>query len=394
MKVYPIKLWFSLLILLPWTSVLGQDTTTIFQATLQETDAPTPNISTEELQQLLTEASALVLDSRSFPEWATGHIPGAIVLAAKPGQAASEYVSDIAEVERLTNGDKDAAIVLYCNGPFCGKSKRLSGELKEAGYTNVRRYQLGAPVWRALGHPMVIEPAGIQYVLGDNTAYWVDARDPAEVQVMGGLTGVAHLTNVPSGTVTQAKDEKRLPMHDYNTRIVVFGAHGEQAQQLAQELTQGAFHNVAYFQGSYDEFLAAVAGAASDVGVVRRAHEAFAQGDVPTFLSLLDAKVEWVEPEGVPWAGTYVGPDAVLNDVLIPLTSAWDGFTVTPETFMDAGDNITVLGTISGTNKATGKRLETPYIAVWTLGDSKVVKYQSFVNTLAFIEATTSGQSD
>jgi hypothetical protein len=28
-------------------------------------------------------------------------------------------------------------------------------------------------------------------------------------------------------------------------------------------LTQGAFHNVAYFQGSYDEFLAAVAGMAS-----------------------------------------------------------------------------------------------------------------------------------
>jgi hypothetical protein len=28
-------------------------------------------------------------------------------------------------------------------GPFCGKSKRLAEELLEAGYTNVRRYQLG-----------------------------------------------------------------------------------------------------------------------------------------------------------------------------------------------------------------------------------------------------------
>ena len=41
--------------------------------------------------------------------------------------------------------------MLYCNGPYCGKSKRLSADLAAAGYTNVRRYQLGIPIWRALG---------------------------------------------------------------------------------------------------------------------------------------------------------------------------------------------------------------------------------------------------
>jgi hypothetical protein len=51
--------------------------------------------------------------------------------------------------------------VLYCNGPFCGKSKRLSEELITAGYTNVRRYQLGIPVWRALFGVTEIEFAGL-----------------------------------------------------------------------------------------------------------------------------------------------------------------------------------------------------------------------------------------
>ena len=41
----------------------------------------------------------------------------------------SLYVSDVAEIERVLNGDKGAAIVLYCNGPFCGKSSRLAEEL-------------------------------------------------------------------------------------------------------------------------------------------------------------------------------------------------------------------------------------------------------------------------
>jgi rhodanese-related sulfurtransferase len=215
-----------------------------------------PELTIDEMLAVVASGSALILDSRSYPEWAVGHIPGALVLAPKPGQTASQYVSDIAEVARLTAGDQDTAIVLYCNGPRCGKSKRLNAELQELGYTNVRRFQLGAPVWRALANPMVIEAAGIRYVLGDATAYWVDARDPSAFAPVSWI-GVTNLTNVTSGQVELAKDERRLPMHDYNTRIVVFGSDGDQARELALELTRGAFHNVAYFDGGIEAFTAA-----------------------------------------------------------------------------------------------------------------------------------------
>jgi hypothetical protein len=63
------------------------------------------------------------------------------------------------------------ATIYHATGPFCGKSKRLSTELVEAGYTQVRRYQLGIPVWRALGGLTEIELEGLCYVLaGDRTA--------------------------------------------------------------------------------------------------------------------------------------------------------------------------------------------------------------------------------
>jgi rhodanese-related sulfurtransferase len=213
-------------------------------------------LTIDEMLDVVASGSALILDSRSYPEWAVGHIPGALVLAPKLGQSASQYVSDIAEVARLTAGVPDTPIVLYCNGPRCGKSIRLNNELLEVGYTNVRRFQLGAPVWRALANPMVIEAAGIRYVLGDPTAFWVDARD-AIAFAAGGLVGVTNLTNVTSGQVDLAKNERRLPMHDYNTRIVVFGSDGDQAREVALELTRGAFHNVAYFDGGIDAFFAA-----------------------------------------------------------------------------------------------------------------------------------------
>ena len=52
--------------------------------------------------------------------------------AAKPGVPVSAYVSDVAEIGRLVEGNKVTPLVLYCNGPYCGKSKRLAEELLAA----------------------------------------------------------------------------------------------------------------------------------------------------------------------------------------------------------------------------------------------------------------------
>lgn len=235
------------------SSALAQ-ATSIFQATLLEPNQKTAEVSTDELRQILQDQSALVPDARPHLEFAVSHIPGTVNVAPKPGVPMSLYVSDVAEIERLAP-DKTAPIVLYCNGPFCGKSKRLGEELLEAGYTNVRRYQLGAPVWRALIGVMQIEPDGVRYVRDrDRTAWFVDARPPEEFAA-GTLTGAQ---NVPPGAVNAAKDDGRLPMEDHDTRIVVFGASAERARAVTAELAKNAFHNVSYFDGTLDDLLAAL----------------------------------------------------------------------------------------------------------------------------------------
>jgi rhodanese-related sulfurtransferase len=164
----------------------------------------------------------------------------------------SVYVSDVAEIGRLVP-DRATAIVLYCNGPACGKSKRLGEELLEAGYTNVRRYQLGAPTWRALVGVMQIELDGVRYVRdGDRTAVFVDARTADEFR-LGSLPGAR---NIPLADVIAAKDDGRLPMEDHNTRIIAFGADAEQARAVTAELAKNAFHNVAFFAGTLDDLVA------------------------------------------------------------------------------------------------------------------------------------------
>jgi rhodanese-related sulfurtransferase len=137
----------------------------VFRAVLDEKSPRTPEISTEELRSILASGAAILLDTRPHLEWAISHIPGAHNVAPKPGVPMSQYTSDVSEVGRLVALDKTRPLVLYCNGPFCGKSKRVSEDLLAAGYTNVRRYQLGAPVWRALGGVMVTELDGLHYTL-------------------------------------------------------------------------------------------------------------------------------------------------------------------------------------------------------------------------------------
>lgn len=242
----------------------AQSAANIHQATLMESDQKTTEVSTEELRSLLAEKSATVFDARPFKEYAISHIPGAVNVAAKPGVSVSLYVSDVAEIGRVVKGSKAAPIVLYCNGPFCGKSKRLAAELQDAGYTNVRRYQLGIPVWRALGGLTQIEPEALRHVIeNDRTAVFIDAREAAEFKA----GSVAQARNIPRsglqpgkdvGEIKAAKDDGRLPMEDHNTRIIVFGKTAEQAKAVAEAIAKEAFHNVSFFDAGFEQLRSAV----------------------------------------------------------------------------------------------------------------------------------------
>ncbi len=218
-----------------------------------------PEVSTEELKNIVKRQSAVVLDTRPFLEWSISHIPGALNVAPKPGLPIALYTSDVAEIGRLVDGDKSQPLVLYCNGPYCGKSKRVAEELLDAGYTNVRRYQLGAPIWRTLVGIMVIEHARVRYVFdNDQTAVWIDARDTSVFEA-GSIPGARTLPQslvLPGkdvGEIFAAKNDGRLPMDDHNTRIIVFGENSQQSSEVAKALVREAFHNVTYFAGTFEE---------------------------------------------------------------------------------------------------------------------------------------------
>jgi len=223
----------------------------VYRATLAEPDPRTPQVSTEDLRRILADGSAIVLDSRKQAEYEAGHIAGARNVAPAPGAPSPDYV---AAVERLVQGDKSQPLVLYCNGQYCRQGRQLSAQLVEAGFSNVKRYQLGIPVWRALGGPVEIELQGILRIFGvDQTVVYFDARSPEEF-AMGSLPR-AH--NVPADAA-DALDKAPLPRNDFNTRIVIFGKDGAQSRKLADAIGKRPFQNVSYFSGPFEQLLQAI----------------------------------------------------------------------------------------------------------------------------------------
>jgi rhodanese-related sulfurtransferase len=226
----------------------------IYQATLAEPDLTTGEVSTEEVRRILADRSAIVVDTRKPTEFAAGHIPGARNIMAKDDVPPAE---NVAAVERGVGADKSQPLVLYCNGPFCKGTRRLASQLFDAGFTNVRRYQVGIPVWRALGGPTEIDLDGIKRVYNvDNTALLFDTRD-ADAFAKQSIPGTH---GVPADRVAvEGIQFAPLPRHDFITRIIVFGRDGAQARGVAEALSQSPFHNVTYFSGTYAALAAALA---------------------------------------------------------------------------------------------------------------------------------------
>ena len=125
-----------------------------------------------------------------------------------------------------------------------------------AGFTNVRRYQLGIPMWRALNGPIEIELEGfLRLYKIDQTALFFDARsavDFAKVSLPG-----TH--NVPADQLaTDGLRKAPMPSEDFYTRIVLFGHDSAQARALADAVGKTQFQNVSYFPGTFDALAAAV----------------------------------------------------------------------------------------------------------------------------------------
>jgi ketosteroid isomerase-like protein len=109
--------------------------------------------------------------------------------------------------------------------------------------------------------------------------------------------------------------------------------------------------------------------------------DAYANRDAETMLGCLDDAAEWIEAAGFPYAGTYVGPQAVMDNVWRPMATEWDGWSAVPDEIIVEGDRVVAVGTYSGAYKATGKAFSARFAHVFTMKNDKVIRMEQFVDS-------------
>lgn len=185
-------------------------------------------IKTAELKGLLDKKSSLFLvDSRPSARFDQAHLPGA-------------HSIPLPELEKkqaaVLPKDKKQALVFYCGGITCPLSPASAAIAKKLGYTNVRVYHEGEPVWSKNHYPTYSTPKFIK----EGNVVLIDVR-PSDKAVAGRIKGAY--------SVPREMLEDRLDDVPRNAPIVLYA--DKEVPELIKEIHDSEFNFVSLVEGGY-----------------------------------------------------------------------------------------------------------------------------------------------
>jgi ketosteroid isomerase-like protein len=119
------------------------------------------------------------------------------------------------------------------------------------------------------------------------------------------------------------------------------------------------------------------------IETIKAAYAAFGRNDPSVLFGAMDPAITWTEAEGNPLAdrNPYVGPQAIGEGVFGRLLAALDNFSAVPDTFIDGGEYVVVLGRYGGTFKHSHELLDAQFCHVYHFRDGKAVTFQQYTDT-------------
>lgn len=125
-----------------------------------------------------------------------------------------------------------------------------------------------------------------------------------------------------------------------------------------------------------------------NLDIVKTLFEADPKGDMEAAHNVLDVNIEWIEPDvpGLWFAGIHRGVEAVFREVIEPTFEHVENFSIMVDQYLDAGDEIVVLGRFLGKGKATGKNIDIPACFICKVQGGKIVRLRAYHNTALWLE--------
>ncbi|WP_434642944.1 nuclear transport factor 2 family protein [Achromobacter piechaudii] len=125
----------------------------------------------------------------------------------------------------------------------------------------------------------------------------------------------------------------------------------------------------------------------SNLELIRRTYEGSSEENGRNLMAVLHPQVEWTEAEGFPYAGTYVGVDALMAGVFSRLAQEWIDYHAQVHTYLADGNRVAAFGLYSGTYKATGKSMQAAFAHLYEIQEGKIVRMTQYVDTVMVAKA-------
>ncbi|MEI4830040.1 nuclear transport factor 2 family protein [Bacillus sp. FJAT-53711] len=121
----------------------------------------------------------------------------------------------------------------------------------------------------------------------------------------------------------------------------------------------------------------------TNLEIIRSTYEGPSSENAQRLLEALAKDVEWTEAAGFPYGGTYIGAEAIMENVFGRLASEWNDYKASVHTYHEVKgkDVIIAEGIYSGTYKETGKAFQADFVHVWELQGGKIVKFKQYVDS-------------
>lgn len=119
----------------------------------------------------------------------------------------------------------------------------------------------------------------------------------------------------------------------------------------------------------------------SNTEIVAAHYRAADAHDLPGMIAPFAEDVAWTEAAGFPTAGTYVGADAIVENVFGALLAEWNDWVVHIDELITEGDTVIAIGSYTAINKATGRSMRARTTHVWRLAEGKVRSFEQIADS-------------
>jgi len=207
-----------------------------------------PGVGAKYVRNLISsETLAMVVDARPAKKFRGGSVPTAINIPYRKFDKMKGFLP----------ADKSVELIFFCGGYKCPLSPKSATKAMEMGYTNVKLYQAGYPLWKEMYGASGVAPA--QTATTDtkgsmpiqkftrlmreepDSVYWIDVRERSEIAADGTFK------TKTAKVIPMDELEAAIPSLPTDKPIVFFCANGVRSADAYDVLKEKGSKLEAYY---------------------------------------------------------------------------------------------------------------------------------------------------